>query len=209
MAKKKMKNYTWLIIAAIVIIAVIVLSSGGEGGSLAKFFAPATTPSTGNIIPTPFALNAWGKYSNAWASCDNFDGGQTWANSYCATKGFAGSAISCYYEYAVQRWKPVNITQKGVSTGSGGAMTKVNCQISANSTIDTFGFKVGEGTTYAGHNITLVNVGSASNTVVLSVDGVQETVVNCEKVGAVTICIKDTAYDDIKSLRYAIFTATV
>lgn len=220
MAKKKTKlqNYTWLIIAAVVVIAIIVMTSGGEGGALAKYYAPALktiTPVTpiattsSNITATPFALNAWINPGGKWAACDQFDGGQTWANSYCTTKGFGGSAISCYYEWATQRWKPVNITQKGVSTGSGGAMTKVMCQSSMNATTGTFGFRVNEGTIYAGHNITLVNVGSAINTVVMSVDGVQETIVNCENVGAVTICIKDTAYDDIKSVRYAIFSATV
>ncbi len=46
MAKKKLKNYTWLIVAAIVVLAVIVLSSG-ESGVLAKYYAAA------KITPVP------------------------------------------------------------------------------------------------------------------------------------------------------------
>jgi hypothetical protein len=206
--KKKIPKYTWIVLGIAILVGTMILTSGGEGGVLAKFAIPAMK-TTSNITATPFALNAWINPGGKWAPCDQFDGGQTWANSYCATKGFAGLAYSCYYEWASQRWKPVNITQKGVSTGAGGAMTKVMCKPSVSMTTDTFGFRVNEGTIFAGHNITLVNVGSASNTVVISVDGVQETVVNCEDVGVVTICIKDTAYDDVKSLRYAIFSATV
>ncbi len=56
MAKKKLKNYTWLIVAAIVVLAVIVLSSGGEGGALAKYYAPA------KIMPVPAPT--------AFKSCD-------------------------------------------------------------------------------------------------------------------------------------------
>ena len=48
MAKKKLKNYTWLIVAAIVVLAVIVMSSG-EGGALAKYYAAA------KVMPVPVA----------------------------------------------------------------------------------------------------------------------------------------------------------
>jgi len=47
MAKKKLQNYTWLIIAAIVVIAIIVMTSGGEGGALAKYYAAA------KVMPVP------------------------------------------------------------------------------------------------------------------------------------------------------------
>lgn len=64
---------------------------------------------------------------------------------------------------------------------------------------------VGDTVTVTGHDVKLINVGSATTNppVIVSVDGVTETVTRTEKVGALRVKVKETFYSDTLAERSA------
>jgi len=82
-------------------------------------------------ITTEFSIDAWGY--KGWGECKDQQGSWEQINAYCISEGYAGTAPDsekpCYHSDSAKRWgwdgkAPMN---KGASTGSGRALTKVKC----------------------------------------------------------------------------------